>query len=103
MYCMLECFIYQGRRHSAPDVVIQAEMTKVLWPVFLHCYLGLVKRNATAEAHQLMTKHKGRFTAGTAASSQHTQVCLGVDTLTADAISRMRHEYATQSSSIALP
>ena len=53
-------------------------MTKVLWPVFLHCYLGLVKRNATAEAHQLMTKHKGRFTAGTAASSQHTQVRLAV-------------------------
>lgn len=50
-------------------------MTKVLWPVFLHCYLGLVKRNATAEAHQLMTKHKARFTAAAAASSQqHTQV-----------------------------
>lgn len=51
-------------------------MTKVLWPVFLHFYLGLVKRNATAEAHQLMTKHKARFTAGATASIQHTQVRL---------------------------
>ena len=50
-------------------------MSRVLWPVFLHCYLGLVKRNATAEAHQLMTRHKARFTAGAgAASQQHTQV-----------------------------
>lgn len=77
-------------------------MTKVLWPVFLHCYLGLVKRNATAEAHQLMTKHKGRFTAGTAASSQHTQVRLVVDTPTADATCRMHHSRAMQSASIDL-
>lgn len=54
---------------------MQGEMSKVLWPVFLHCYLGLVKRNATAEAHQLMTKHKARFTAAAmTASQQHTQV-----------------------------
>lgn len=52
----------------------RGEMSKVLWPVFLHCYLGLVKRNATAEAHQLMTKHKTRFTAAAAAATQqHTQ------------------------------
>jgi len=48
----------------------------VLWPAFVHCYLGLVKRNATAEAHQLITRHKARFTdaAAGAANQQHTQV-----------------------------
>jgi WD40 associated region in TFIID subunit, NTD2 domain len=68
----------------AHNMVAQAEMTKVLWPVFLHCYLGLVKRNVTAEAHLLMTKHKARFTAGAIASSQHTQVRLDVELLTAN-------------------
>ena len=54
---------------------VQGELSKVLYPVFMHCYLGLVKRNATAEAHQLMSRHKARFTtAAGSANQQHMQV-----------------------------
>jgi len=42
----------------------KSELSRVLWPVFVQCYLGLVRRNATAEAHALMTRHGGRFRAG---------------------------------------
>ena len=60
---------------DAGDVHVQGELSKVLYPVFMHCYLGLVKRNATVEAHQLMTRHKARFTtAAGSANQQHMQV-----------------------------
>ena len=53
--------------------VAQGELSRVLWPVFLQCYLGLVRRNATAEAHALMTRHGGRFKAAGPAG-RHTEV-----------------------------
>lgn len=38
------------------------ELARVLYPLFIHCYLELISKRATSEAHQLLTKQKHRFT-----------------------------------------
>lgn len=40
---------------------LQAELARLLYPIFIHCYLHLIEKEATAAAAQLMSKHKKRF------------------------------------------
>ena len=48
----------------------------MLWPVFMHVYLELVRRSATGPAHTLLARHRPRFagTAADAAPLPHAQV-----------------------------
>jgi len=53
----------------------QAELARVLYPVFLHTYLDLVGQGAASEAAALMARHRTRFTEpGGRASKLRTQV-----------------------------
>ncbi len=53
----------------------QAELARVLYPVFLHTYLDLVGQGAAGEAAALMARHRARFTEpGGRASKLRTQV-----------------------------
>ena len=40
---------------------MQAELQKLLYPTFILCYLRLVKHGASAEAQQMLAKHRARF------------------------------------------
>ena len=45
--------------------------------MFIHCYLELISKRATSEAHQLLTKQKQRFiSTGATTSKIRQQVCL---------------------------
>lgn len=33
----------------------------MLWPVFMHVYLELIRRSAAAAAHSLLSRHRPRF------------------------------------------
>ncbi|KAK9861590.1 hypothetical protein WJX84_005823 [Apatococcus fuscideae] len=39
----------------------KAELQKLLYPTFILCYLRLVKHGASAEAQQMLAKHRARF------------------------------------------
>ena len=54
----------------------QEELARVLYPLFIHCYLELISKRATSEAHQLLTKQKHRFTTSGAQTAKiREQVC----------------------------
>ena len=54
---------------------MQAELGRVLYPVFLHTYLDLVDQGAAAAAAALMARHRRRFTeAGGRTSKLRMQV-----------------------------
>ena len=57
-------------------IIAQPELARVLWPVFMHVYLELVRRSATGPAHTLLARHRPRFagTAADAAPLPHAQV-----------------------------
>ncbi|KAA6423212.1 hypothetical protein WJX79_007050 [Trebouxia sp. C0005] len=46
------------------------ELARVLYPLFIHCYLELITKRATSEAHRLLTKQKQRFTSSGAQTAQ---------------------------------
>ena len=54
----------------------QPELARVLWPVFMHVYLELVRRSASGPAHTLLVRHRPRFagSAADAAPLPHAQV-----------------------------
>lgn len=55
---------------------VQYELSLVLYPVFIHCCLQLVKNEAAGEATQLIGRHSARFTnAGGQRSKVRLQVC----------------------------
>lgn len=57
--------------------ILQDELARVLYPMFIHCYLELISKRATSEAHQLLTKQKQRFiSTGATTSKIRQQVCL---------------------------
>ena len=45
--------------------VLQEDLQKLLYPVFVHCYLRLVRQSTVAEAQQMLAKHHSRFLATT--------------------------------------
>lgn len=53
-----------------PFAILQAELARLLYPVFIHCYLHLIEKEATEDAAQLMGKHKKRFSEVEGASSR---------------------------------
>ncbi|KAK9792235.1 hypothetical protein WJX73_002210 [Symbiochloris irregularis] len=48
----------------------QAELVRLLYPVFIHCYLHLIEKEAVEDAAQLMSKHKKRFLEADGGSSR---------------------------------
>ena len=40
---------------------MQSDLQKLVYPVFTLCYLRLVKHSASAEAQQMLAKHRARF------------------------------------------
>ena len=56
--------------------MVQCELERVLYPVFIHCYLDLVgSRVAAGEAQKFLTENKHRFLeAGTQSSNRRQQV-----------------------------
>ncbi len=72
-HCMPHSSIY-----ALPKITTHAqpELARVLWPVFMHVYLELVRRSATGPAHTLLARHRPRFagTAADAAPLPHAQV-----------------------------
>lgn len=56
--------------------MVQCELERVLYPVFIHCYLDLVgSRVAAGEAQKFMTENKHRFVeAGNQSSNRRQQV-----------------------------
>ena len=56
--------------------MVQCELERVLYPVFIHCYLDLVgSRVAAGEAQKFMTENKHRFLeAGNQSSNRRQQV-----------------------------
>ncbi|KAK9828987.1 hypothetical protein WJX72_003246 [[Myrmecia] bisecta] len=60
------------------------ELSRVLYPVFLHCYLELVNKGSTADAHQLLSKYRKRFVmAGGQPSKVRTQELQDLQTVSA--------------------
>ncbi|KAL3137829.1 hypothetical protein ABBQ38_005084 [Trebouxia sp. C0009 RCD-2024] len=49
------------------------ELARVLYPMFIHCYLELISKRATSVAHQLLTKQKQRFISTGATTSKIRQ------------------------------
>lgn len=67
------CMSSESRVH-----VVQDELARVLYPMFIHCYLELISKRATSEAHRLLTKQKQRFTSSGAQTAKiREQVCEG--------------------------
>ncbi len=61
---------------SCKVLPMQDELARVLYPLFIHCYLELITKRATSEAHRLLTKQKQRFTSSGAQTAQiREQVC----------------------------
>lgn len=60
----------------------QPELARVLWPVFMHVYLELIRRGAAAPAHGLLARHRPRFAGapGEQPLLPHAQVRLCRDT-----------------------
>ena len=55
--------------------IMQGELSRILYPIFIHCYLELIKLRATSEAHQLLNKQAGRFTtSGNSSAKTRKQV-----------------------------
>ncbi len=44
-----------------PPPLLQPELSRLLYPVFVHCYLALVEKGATGLASNLMDKYKRRL------------------------------------------
>lgn len=61
------------RFSSIQAVTVQDELARVLYPLFIHCYLELISKRATSEAHQLLTKQKQRFISTSATTSKIRQ------------------------------
>lgn len=66
----------QASHLSSNIWAVQDEFARVLYPLFVHCYLELITKRATSEAHRLLTKQKQRFTSSGAQNAQiRQQVC----------------------------
>lgn len=51
--------------HPHPDAhTPQPELSRLLYPLLIYCYLDLVGKGATAQAHKMMTKAQRRFAEG---------------------------------------
>ena len=59
--------------HLNAASTLQDELARVLYPLFIHCYLELISKRATSEAHQLLTKQKQRFISTGATTSKIRQ------------------------------
>ena len=61
---------------------LQAELGRVLWPMFVHVYLELIRRTASAPAHSLLARHRSRFAGATGEQPPlpHAQV-IGVNNI----------------------
>ena len=74
----LRCWALNRASCSAcvPLPLVQCELERVLYPVFIHCYLGLVgSRVAAGEAQKFLTENKHRFLeAGNQSSNRRQQV-----------------------------
>ena len=63
------CSIHTANlKHQPQDIYVnghftgmQGDLQKLLYPVFTLCYLRLVKHSASAEAQQMLAKHRARF------------------------------------------
>lgn len=49
---------------------MQGELQRLLYPAFILCYLRLVKHSASAEAQQMLAKHRTRFVGTTQRPAQ---------------------------------
>lgn len=67
---------------------VQHELAQVLYPVFIHCCLKLVEAQAAAEASQLISKHRQRFTNP---GGQPSKIRMQVQILRAKTILQSRH------------
>ena len=56
----------------------QPELARLLYPLLIYCYLDLVGKGATAQAHKMMTKAQRRFVEGQPQGKGRLQVqCYG--------------------------
>ena len=76
---------------------LQDELARVLYPLFIHCYLELISKRATSEAHQLLTKQKQRFISTGATTSKIRQQVYLLTTLHIypKQVGYMQHDQAT--------
>lgn len=59
------------RTHACVPI-LQPELRRVLYPVFIHSFLELVERGAPGESSQMMMRYKRRFAEH---SKTRAQVC----------------------------
>lgn len=61
---------------ARPSTPSQPELARLLYPLLIYCYLDLVGKGATAQAHKMMTKAQRRFVQGQPQGKARLQVCL---------------------------
>ena len=61
-WCRIPLFVvWETDRADACGLFLQPELRRVLYPIFIHTFLDLMQKGATAEAMQLMNRFKRRF------------------------------------------
>ena len=53
--------MWETYRADACGLSLQPELRRILYPIFIHTFLDLMQKGATAEAMQLMNRFKRRF------------------------------------------
>ena len=61
-WCRIPLFVvWEIDWADACGLSLQPELRRILYPIFIHTFLDLMQKGATAEAMQLMTRFKRRF------------------------------------------
>lgn len=67
------CILHHFRLHTDLQQCVryaQGELSRILYPIFIHCYLELISLRAISEAHQLLNKQSPRFTSSGESSAK---------------------------------